>query len=153
MIYSSFSLFEVSKSTVKTLHALCHGLSFLCAILAMWAVHDHAICNNLPQFQSFHSWMGMATLTLFFLQLVFGAVMFLCPCVSTGSEKSIPCETAKTLNFLGKTMFFIKNILRAASFSRPFYELQCILLCGASFTEVSKTIPFRSEISIKFSKF
>uniref|UniRef100_A0A1B6DWF8 Cytochrome b561 domain-containing protein n=1 Tax=Clastoptera arizonana TaxID=38151 RepID=A0A1B6DWF8_9HEMI len=76
------SLRTLRKDTLKKMHAAIHFTVLILVIIAQIAVldsHNLAKPNPIPNFYSLHSWAGILTLIIFFLQYVFGFLGFLYP--------------------------------------------------------------------------
>ncbi|XP_026877605.1 cytochrome b561 isoform X1 [Electrophorus electricus] len=71
-----------SKRSVKILHALIHMMALVISIVGLVAVFDYHNKNNFSNMQSLHSWCGMLTFVLFFLQWLLGLSFFLFPWAS-----------------------------------------------------------------------
>ncbi|KAL7826555.1 hypothetical protein AOLI_G00317640 [Acnodon oligacanthus] len=72
-----------SKRSVKILHALLHMMALIISIVGLVAVFDYHNSANIPNMYSLHSWCGMLTFVLFFLQWLLGLAFFLFPWAST----------------------------------------------------------------------
>ncbi|KAI4874685.1 hypothetical protein NFI96_016815 [Prochilodus magdalenae] len=72
-----------SKRSVKILHALVHMMALVISIVGLVAVFDYHNSANIPNMYSLHSWCGMLTFVLFFLQWLLGLSLFLFPWAST----------------------------------------------------------------------
>jgi len=72
----------INRRTSKALHALVMILALAAAIIGLWAVFDsHNLADPpIPNMFSLHSWVGISTIGLFAVQLLFGLLIFLFPC-------------------------------------------------------------------------
>uniref|UniRef100_A0A674PMW5 Plasma membrane ascorbate-dependent reductase CYBRD1 n=1 Tax=Takifugu rubripes TaxID=31033 RepID=A0A674PMW5_TAKRU len=68
-----------SKLTMKFIHAGLNLLAFALVVVSMVAVFDFHNTAKIPNMYSLHSWLGLAAVILYCLQLVLGIVMFLVP--------------------------------------------------------------------------
>ncbi|XP_030649814.1 transmembrane ascorbate-dependent reductase CYB561 [Chanos chanos] len=71
-----------SKRSVKILHAILHMMSLIISIVGIVAVFDFHASAKIPDMYSLHSWCGMLTFVLFFLQWLLGLGFFLFPWAS-----------------------------------------------------------------------
>ncbi|RXM36396.1 Cytochrome b ascorbate-dependent protein 3 [Acipenser ruthenus] len=69
-----------SKLPWKLLHAGLTLLSFLLAVLGLFAVFNFHNKGNTPNLYSLHSWIGISTVALFTGQWLLGLASFLLPC-------------------------------------------------------------------------
>ncbi|CAG05955.1 unnamed protein product, partial [Tetraodon nigroviridis] len=58
-----------SKRTIKMLHGFIHMLALVISIIGFVAVFNYHKVAKIPDMYSLHSWVGMATLVMFFLQV------------------------------------------------------------------------------------
>ncbi|CAL8267858.1 unnamed protein product [Lota lota] len=70
---------KCSKLIMKIAHAGLHLLAFILAVIAFVAVFDFHNAANIPNMYSLHSWLGLAALLLYTLQLVLGLGLYLIP--------------------------------------------------------------------------
>lgn len=77
IIYRVFS--TANKLAVKIVHTVLHGGSMVFIILALIAVFEFHNHNNIPNLYSLHSWVGIATVVMFFLQFLIGFLAYLLP--------------------------------------------------------------------------
>ncbi|CAG09949.1 unnamed protein product, partial [Tetraodon nigroviridis] len=68
-----------SKLVMKLIHAGLNLLAFALVVVALVAVFDFHNSANIPNMYSLHSWLGLAAVLLYGLQLVLGIGMFLVP--------------------------------------------------------------------------
>lgn len=80
MIYRS--LRNMRKKQLKLFHAGIHTTILLLIIIAQVAVISFHNANNIPNFYSLHSWIGIITMLIFFMQYIAGLVAFLYPGLS-----------------------------------------------------------------------
>ena len=80
LIYRTFT--KQRKIQVKILHALILIGSFVFALVGLTAIVRNKNLTNRSHLMSYHSWFGVFTLVLFFLQWLFGFSIFLLDCVS-----------------------------------------------------------------------
>ncbi|XP_063720119.1 plasma membrane ascorbate-dependent reductase CYBRD1-like [Symsagittifera roscoffensis] len=67
--------------TLKIIHTVIHLISAVCIIVALIAVVDQHNRAKLPNMYSLHSWAGIASIAMFFVQIIIGTVAFLTPIV------------------------------------------------------------------------
>ncbi|XP_056145038.1 plasma membrane ascorbate-dependent reductase CYBRD1 [Lampris incognitus] len=68
-----------SKLTMKFIHAGLNLLAFIFAVISLVAVFDFHNTAAIPNMYSLHSWVGLAAVILYCLQLVLGLGMYLIP--------------------------------------------------------------------------
>ncbi|XP_077392325.1 plasma membrane ascorbate-dependent reductase CYBRD1 [Festucalex cinctus] len=68
-----------SKLTMKIIHASVNLVAFIFAVVATVAVFDFHHVAKIPDMYSLHSWVGLAALILYCLQLVLGVGLYLMP--------------------------------------------------------------------------
>ncbi|KAI4805281.1 hypothetical protein CesoFtcFv8_013811 [Champsocephalus esox] len=68
-----------SKLMMKFIHAGLNLLAFILAVISMVAVFDFHNAAKIPNMYSLHSWVGLAAVILYGLQLVLGVGMYLMP--------------------------------------------------------------------------
>lgn len=101
VIYRVFS--TGNKLALKIAHTVLHGGSMLFIILALVAVFEFHNQNNIPNMYSLHSWVGMATVVLFFLQFVAGFLAYLLPmCPQEYRAAMMPMH-----RFMGSLIFIL----------------------------------------------
>ncbi|XP_051995805.1 transmembrane ascorbate-dependent reductase CYB561-like isoform X2 [Xyrauchen texanus] len=71
-----------SKRSVKILHALLHVMALIISVVGLVAVFDFHATAKIPDMYSLHSWCGMLTFVLFFLQWLLGMGFFVFPWAS-----------------------------------------------------------------------
>ena len=77
-----FRIFHfLNKMTLKIIHTVIHVISAVCIIVALIAVVDQHNRAKLPNMYSLHSWAGIASIAMFFVQIIIGTVAFLTPIV------------------------------------------------------------------------
>lgn len=64
------------KKTKKLVHLILQAIAFLFLLLGVWAAYKFHIDLGIDNFYSFHSWLGIATVILFFVQWIAGFVSF-----------------------------------------------------------------------------
>ena len=76
------NIFSISRRTSKCLHGLTMFLSVAVAVPGIWSVWEsHSLAQPpIPHLFSLHSWLGLSTMSLMAVQLLFGLVIFLLPC-------------------------------------------------------------------------
>ncbi|XP_077473307.1 plasma membrane ascorbate-dependent reductase CYBRD1 [Stigmatopora argus] len=70
---------KYSKLTMKFVHATLNLVAFISAVVATVAVFDFHNDAGIPNMYSLHSWLGLAAVMLYGLQLVLGVGMYLMP--------------------------------------------------------------------------
>ncbi|KAF7709550.1 plasma membrane ascorbate-dependent reductase CYBRD1 [Silurus meridionalis] len=70
---------KCSKLMMKFIHAGLNVLAFILAVISLVAVFDFHNVQNIPNMYSLHSWVGLAAVILFTLQIVLGVCIFLLP--------------------------------------------------------------------------
>lgn len=72
----------ITRRTSKCLHSLTMFLSVAVAVPGIWSVWEsHSLAQPpIPHLFSLHSWLGLSTMSLMAVQLLFGLVIFLLPC-------------------------------------------------------------------------
>ncbi|XP_062313905.1 plasma membrane ascorbate-dependent reductase CYBRD1 isoform X1 [Osmerus eperlanus] len=70
---------KCSKLMMKFIHAGLNILAFSFAAVSMVAVFDFHNAQNIPNMYSLHSWVGLAAVILYSLQLVLGLCVYLIP--------------------------------------------------------------------------
>nr|XP_023661425.1 cytochrome b reductase 1 [Paramormyrops kingsleyae] len=68
-----------SKLMMKFIHAGLHSLAFILVVIALVAVFDFHNEKRIPNMYSLHSWVGLAAVVLYALQLVLGLCVYLIP--------------------------------------------------------------------------
>ncbi|XP_030642925.1 plasma membrane ascorbate-dependent reductase CYBRD1 [Chanos chanos] len=68
-----------SKLMMKFIHAGLNLLAFLLAVISLVAVFDFHNAKKIPNMYSLHSWVGLAAVILYSLQLVLGLLVYLVP--------------------------------------------------------------------------
>jgi len=82
-----YRLFRYSKKfTLKVLHAVIQISSLLFAAVGLAAVFDYHNRSGIPNMYSMHSWLGLITVILFGIQVVF----FVSACAKFNSEAYKP---------------------------------------------------------------
>lgn len=70
---------QTNKLIMKLVHAGLNLAAFTCAAISFVAAFDFHNAANIPNMYSLHSWLGMAALIWFGLQIVLGVLMYLIP--------------------------------------------------------------------------
>ncbi|XP_019713206.1 plasma membrane ascorbate-dependent reductase CYBRD1 [Hippocampus comes] len=70
---------KYSKLTMKFIHASLNLVAFIFAVVATVAVFDYHNAAKIPNMYSLHSWVGLAAVILYCLQLVLGVSLYLLP--------------------------------------------------------------------------
>lgn len=68
-----------NKLVMKWIHASLHLFALVLAVVATLAAFDFHNTAKIPNMYSLHSWLGMAAIILYCLQIVFGVVLYLIP--------------------------------------------------------------------------
>lgn len=68
-----------NKLLMKWIHATLHLLAFTLAVVSTVAVFDFHNTAKIPNMYSLHSWLGIAAVVLYCLQIVVGVVLYLVP--------------------------------------------------------------------------
>ncbi|XP_070979212.1 plasma membrane ascorbate-dependent reductase CYBRD1-like [Oncorhynchus clarkii lewisi] len=74
---------KCSKLMMKFIHAGLNILAFIFAAISLVAVFDFHNSQNIPNMYSLHSWVGLAAVILYSLQLVLGVCIYLVPITPT----------------------------------------------------------------------
>ncbi|XP_789514.2 cytochrome b ascorbate-dependent protein 3 [Strongylocentrotus purpuratus] len=83
MIYRIFTGVNVPRIAVKATHAGALILATIMMSVGLAAVFQNHNANGIPNMYSLHSWLGIATVSMFLLQLVLGLGIFLLPFASS----------------------------------------------------------------------
>ncbi|XP_065809385.1 plasma membrane ascorbate-dependent reductase CYBRD1-like [Labrus bergylta] len=70
---------QLSKESVKLIHAALNTLAFFCAIMALKAVFGSQSGSNFPDLFSLHSWLGITVVSLFGIEIALAASIYLFP--------------------------------------------------------------------------
>ncbi|XP_075385424.1 plasma membrane ascorbate-dependent reductase CYBRD1 isoform X1 [Tenrec ecaudatus] len=70
---------KCSKLLMKSIHAGLNAVAAILAIIALVAAFDFHNAMNIPNMYSLHSWIGLAAVVFYILQLVLGFLVFLLP--------------------------------------------------------------------------
>lgn len=70
---------NLSKLTMKFIHAGLNIVAFICAVIATVAAFDFHNAAKIPNMYSLHSWLGMTAVILYWLQIILGVGMYLIP--------------------------------------------------------------------------
>ncbi|NXG20962.1 CYBR1 reductase, partial [Grallaria varia] len=70
---------KCSKLLMKFIHAGLNTIAMILAIVSMVAVFDYHNAKNIPNMYSLHSWIGLAAVIFYSLQLFLGFAVFLLP--------------------------------------------------------------------------
>ncbi|KAG3274699.1 plasma membrane ascorbate-dependent reductase CYBRD1 isoform X1 [Ictidomys tridecemlineatus] len=70
---------KCSKFLMKSIHAGLNGVATILAVIALVAVFDFHNAQNIPNMYSLHSWVGLAAVICYVLQLFTGFFIFLLP--------------------------------------------------------------------------
>ncbi|MBN3300251.1 CYBR1 reductase, partial [Amia calva] len=73
---------KCSKLMMKFIHAGLNTLAFIIAVISMVAVFDFHNKQSIPNMYSLHSWVGLAAVILYTLQLFLGLCIYLLPITS-----------------------------------------------------------------------
>ncbi|XP_078125999.1 transmembrane ascorbate-dependent reductase CYB561 isoform X3 [Sander vitreus] len=76
-----------TKRNVKVLHGIIHLLALIISIVGIVAVFDFHRASKTPDMYTLHSWCGMATLVLFFIQ---ADLLSVCPRGGAGQHLGDP---------------------------------------------------------------
>uniref|UniRef100_A0A3B4AA27 Plasma membrane ascorbate-dependent reductase CYBRD1 n=1 Tax=Periophthalmus magnuspinnatus TaxID=409849 RepID=A0A3B4AA27_9GOBI len=68
-----------NKQVMKWIHACLHLLAFTLTVISTVAVFDFHNTAKIPNMYSLHSWLGIAAVILYCLQIVVGVVLYLIP--------------------------------------------------------------------------
>uniref|UniRef100_A0A3P8Z1G6 Plasma membrane ascorbate-dependent reductase CYBRD1 n=1 Tax=Esox lucius TaxID=8010 RepID=A0A3P8Z1G6_ESOLU len=74
---------KCSKLMMKFIHAGLNILAFVFTVVSLVAVFDFHNSQNIPNMYSLHSWVGLAAVILYTLQLVLGVCIYLVPLTPT----------------------------------------------------------------------
>ncbi|KFQ94645.1 Cytochrome b reductase 1, partial [Nipponia nippon] len=70
---------KCSKFLIKLIHAGLNTIAMIFAIVALVAVFDYHNAMNIPNMYSLHSWIGLAAVIFYSLQVFLGFAIFLLP--------------------------------------------------------------------------
>ncbi|NXV80805.1 CYBR1 reductase, partial [Atlantisia rogersi] len=70
---------KCSKLLMKFIHAGLNTIAMILAIVSMVAVFEFHNARNIPNMYSLHSWIGLAAVIFYSLQLLLGFAVFLLP--------------------------------------------------------------------------
>ncbi|NXF83263.1 CYBR1 reductase, partial [Sclerurus mexicanus] len=70
---------KCSKLLMKFIHAGLNTIAMILAIVSMVAVFEYHNARNIPNMYSLHSWIGLAAVIFYSLQLFLGFAVFLLP--------------------------------------------------------------------------
>ncbi|XP_051564107.1 plasma membrane ascorbate-dependent reductase CYBRD1 isoform X1 [Myxocyprinus asiaticus] len=73
---------KCSKQMMKFIHAGLNILAFILAVISVVAVFDFHNAKNIPNMYSLHSWVGLAVVILYPVQIVMGVTVYLIPVTS-----------------------------------------------------------------------
>jgi len=96
-------LYFVDKMAMKIVHTLLHMTSLVLIIVALYAVINNHNVGGTPNMYSLHSWIGITTCALFFIQLCVGFGAFLIP----GFPQYLKERIMPIHRFLGTTIFLM----------------------------------------------
>lgn len=68
-----------NKLVMKWIHAGLHTLAFTLAVISTVAVFDFHNTAKIPNMYSLHSWLGIAAVICYCLQIVVGVILYLVP--------------------------------------------------------------------------
>lgn len=68
-----------NKLIMKWIHASLHLLAFTLAVISTVAAFDFHNTAKIPNMYSLHSWLGIAAVSLYCLQIIVGVVLYLIP--------------------------------------------------------------------------
>lgn len=71
-----YKTLDVPHKTKKLVHMVMQGIAFLFGLLGVWAAYKFHKVNGVDNFYSLHSWLGILTLGLFFIQFLGGFISF-----------------------------------------------------------------------------
>ncbi|XP_029429319.1 cytochrome b561 [Rhinatrema bivittatum] len=92
-----------TKRVTKIVHGTLHVFAFIIALIGVIAVFDYHKKQKIADMYSLHSWCGIITFTLYFVQWIIGLVVFLFPGVSISHRSRY-----KSLHvFFGVTLFVL----------------------------------------------
>ncbi|XP_051148586.1 probable transmembrane ascorbate ferrireductase 3 [Andrographis paniculata] len=77
---------RAEKTAQKLGHALIHSIAIALGIVGLHAVFKFHDQLNIPNMYSLHSWIGIATFSIFCLQWLIGLAVFLLPGASAGTR-------------------------------------------------------------------
>jgi len=75
----SYKSLPFSKKVKKITHLILHSFALKFGIFGIYSAFMFHSKSGLPNFYSFHSWIGFGTLCLYLIQLIFGVVCFYHP--------------------------------------------------------------------------
>ena len=94
----------------KLLHTMFHLMAIPCIVIGFMAAWDYHALNPdqpIPHFYTIHSWLGLATMAMFLLQLVSGVFSFLLLLCCSSSTASCRSSMVPVHSSLGTTTFLM----------------------------------------------
>ncbi|KAJ9708615.1 hypothetical protein PVL29_000580 [Vitis rotundifolia] len=82
----AYKTIAAERTVQKFIHMLLHLIAICMAIIGIHAVLKFHNKESIEDFYSLHSWVGIATFSIFILQWLFGFVLFMFPKASPGTR-------------------------------------------------------------------
>ncbi|KAL6351505.1 hypothetical protein AAG906_040859 [Vitis piasezkii] len=82
----AYKTIAAEKAVQKFIHMLLHLIAICMGIIGIHAVLKFHNKENIEDFYSLHSWVGIATFSIFLLQWLVGFVLFMFPKASPGTR-------------------------------------------------------------------
>ncbi|XP_078260039.1 plasma membrane ascorbate-dependent reductase CYBRD1 [Rhinoraja longicauda] len=79
IIYRLPWTWNLSKPLMKNIHAGLNITTFILMVISLMAVFDFHNSKKIPNMYSLHSWIGLAAIIMYTLQVVLGLCIFLLP--------------------------------------------------------------------------
>ncbi|KAL6629399.1 hypothetical protein ACP70R_029164 [Stipagrostis hirtigluma subsp. patula] len=84
----SYRSLPVSRDARKKVHLALHAAGLAVGILGVYAVFKFHVESGIPNLYSLHSWLGIATITLYALQWLAGFLAFFFPGASPATRRA-----------------------------------------------------------------
>ncbi|CAM6093418.1 unnamed protein product [Calypogeia fissa] len=77
------------KKFKKLVHLIMQAIAFVFVLVGVWAAYRNHLMNNIDNFYSLHSWLGITTVILFFIQWVVGFTSFWTQSISASGRAAV----------------------------------------------------------------